>query len=114
MEFKVQHDLVDELDREQLTGLEVCGGGRAGPGEEPLQAHLDHPQTSLLTGRGQTGRRRGLSPVQRDRLGAALHDVDVKVVLEVLTDPGEGLERIYAVLCQVLLVPFINIQSFSL
>ena len=85
-----------------LTCLEVCGGRGSFAREEPLQSHLDHPHTSLLTGTGN-----GIDddydyyyydddnddddddddnitlPVERHRLGATLHDVDVQMILEI-------------------------------
>ena len=63
------------------AGLEVGGGGGAGPAEEPLHAHLDHPQPLLLA-------------VESDGLGAALDDVELQVVLEVLTNTRQVVERI--------------------
>ena len=64
---------------DEAAGLQVGGGGRAGPVEEPLEPHLDHPQSLLFT-------------VETHWLGAALDDVELQVVLQVLSDTREVVE----------------------
>ena len=68
-----------------LTCLEVCGGRGSFAREEPLQSHLDHPQTSLLTDDDDDydDDDNRTIPVERHRLGATLHYVDVQMILEI-------------------------------
>ena len=82
----------------EASGLQVGGGGRAGPVEEPLDSHLDHPQSLLLT-------------VESHRLGAALHDVELQVVLQVLTDSREVVEGLDTNTSQVISVPHTRQQE---
>ena len=64
---------------DEASGLQVGGGGGASPVEEPLNPHLDHPQSLLFT-------------IETHRLGAALDDVELQVVLQVLTNTREVVE----------------------
>ena len=77
---------------DEAPGLQVGGGGGAGPVEEPLNSHLDHPQSLLFT-------------VESHRLGAALDDVELQVVLQVLTNTGQMVERLDTDTSQVISVP---------
>ena len=83
---------------DEAPGLEVGGGGGAGPVEEPLNSHLDHPQSLLFT-------------VETHRLGAALDDVELQVVLQVLTDSREVVEGLDTNTPQVITIPHTRQQQ---
>ena len=83
---------------DEAPGLQVGGGGRAGPVEEPLEAHLDHPQALLFA-------------VESHRLGAALDDVELQVVLQVAADTREVVERLDTNTSQLVTVPHTRQQQ---
>ena len=73
----------------EAAGLQVGGGSGARPVEEPLDPHLDHPQSLLLA-------------VESDGLRAALDDVELQVVLQVLANSRQVVDRLYADTAQVI------------
>ena len=83
---------------DEASGLQVGGGGGAGPVEEPLNPHLDHPQSLLFT-------------VETHRLGAALDDVELQVVLQVAADTREVVERLDTNTSQLVTVPHTRQQQ---
>ena len=83
---------------DEAPGLEVGGGGGAGPVEEPLNSHLDHPQSLLLA-------------VQTDRLFAALHDVELQVVLQVAAHTRQVVEGLDTDTSQLVPVPHTGQQQ---
>ena len=82
----------------EAAGLQVGGGGGARPVEEPLDPHLDHPQSLLLA-------------VESDGLRAALDDVELQVVLQVLTDSREVVKGLDTNTSQVISVPHTRQQE---
>ena len=82
----------------EAAGLQVGGGSGARPVEEPLDPHLDHPQAFLFT-------------VESDGLRAALDDIELQVVLQVLTDSREVVEGLDTDTSQVISVPHTRQQE---
>ena len=80
---EVEHD-VRVFDSRPAAGkptrLQVAGGRGTRLVEEPLDPNPDHPQALLLLEQGH-------------RLLALLHNVELKVVLEVLAHPGDVLHQ---------------------
>ena len=65
---------------------------------KPLQPDLNHPHSLLLA-------------VESDGLGAALDDVELQVVLQVLADTREVVERLDTNTSQVISVPHTRQQE---
>src|SRR6185312_393307 len=78
-----------DMAADETAGLEMVGGTESGAEERPLDADQELPQRVLQHG------------VERDRLQAAVLDVGLDVVLQVLPDTGQVLHDGNAMLTQM-------------
>ena len=69
--------------------LDITGAGGARPVQEPLESSLDHPEPKLLA-------------VEADGFGARLDDVDIKMVLKILTHTGKMVDRVHSNLAEMI------------
>ena len=76
---------------DKAASLDIAGAGGPRPVQEPLESSLDHPESKLLA-------------VEADGLGAGLDDVDVKMILKVLTHTGKMVDRINSNMAEMLSV----------
>ena len=76
---------------DEAARLDITRAGGTGPVKEPLEACLDHPEPKLLF-------------VKADGLSAGLDNVDIQMILEVLPNPGEMVDRLHSNLAKVIRV----------
>ena len=76
---------------DKASCLDITGAGWTRPVQEPLESSLDHPEPKLLA-------------VEADGFGARLDDVDIKMILKVLTHTGKMVDRVHSNLAEMISV----------